>query len=555
MEYHQGEKVRNVGTIPSMAAARYRDKTALTFMGQEVSFNELEARANKIAQALIDEGVEPGDRVGIFIPNEPMFPAAYYGAIKAGAVATPLNLRMDPETLAYVLQDAGVDVMISSAYLSESTLGYDPFMLSEEADLSAVLTPGQSDEERNVKNLSHKLEEADDEFEIVDRGWEDIAAQPYTSGTTGKPKGVKLSHKNLLSTIESYGKSGLGIDADDKIVLVLPMFHIYALNALLGSFMVRGGTINLQPRPDIPTVLSALDSENATTFAGVPALFTEMWRVYREDPDSYDLSSLDYVVCAAAPLADEVRRTIEREWNVPMIEGWGMTETSPAGTIEPVAGVRKAAGCVGPPVPGIELKLIDPDTRETKIAPEDLQPLPSEDIDFDDEDAVTGEIAVRGPQVFEGYHNLPEKTGQVKDDDGWFFTEDIARVDEDGYFWMVDRADDMILSGGNNIYPAEVEDALYKHPDVAEAAVVAAPHAVKGQAPVAFVVPEEGTEPSEQEIREFSLDHVASYAHPRRIFFREELPRSATNKVQRYHLEEEVEEILDEPIEPTDEEF
>jgi long-chain acyl-CoA synthetase len=302
-------------------------------------------------------------------------------------------------------------------------------------------------------------------------------------------------------------------------------------------------------------MLRAIDEHDLTKFAGVPAMYTMMWRAYREDPESFDLSSLEDVTCAAAPLADEVRRTIEDAWNVPMVEGWGMTETSPAGCVEPARGVRKAAGCIGPPVPNIELKIVDPQTRETKIGPEDLRPRPTEDIDWDDEAATTGEIAVRGEQVFEGYYNRPEKTAAVFDDEGWFYTDDIARVDGDGYFWMVDRADDMMIVGGENVYPAEVEDALYDHPDVAEAAVVAAPHEVKGEAPVAFVVLEEGSDATEEEIRRFALEHVASYAHPRRVFFVEELPRSATQKVQRYRLEEEIEEYLDGPLTSSEEEL
>jgi long-chain acyl-CoA synthetase len=550
MEYHDGDRLRHAGTLPTMAADRYRDKTAFSFMGREQSYAETERKANQVANVLTDHGVEPGDRVGLFIPNTTQFPEAYFGTIKAGAVATPLNLRMDAETLVYVIQDAGIDVMVGSAFIADEAQD-----LAAAADVETLLLPGVTDEESGIYNYSHALSDADDEFDIVDREFTDIAAQPYTSGTTGKPKGVMLSHRNLLSTIEGYGKSGLGIDADDSIVLVLPLFHIYALNALMGSFIMRGAEMNLQPQPEPATLLSAIEDNEASTFAGVPALFTEMFRTYRENPDDYDLSSLDYTVCAAAPLAEDVRRTIEREWDVPMIEGWGMTETSPAGTIEPVAGARKAAGCIGPPVPGVELKLVDPETRETKLAPENIFPFPDEDIDFDDEESVTGELAVNGPVVFEGYHNLPEKTRQVKDDDGWFYTEDIARVDEDGYFWMVDRADDMILSGGNNIYPAEVEDALYDHPDVAEAAVVGAPHEVKGQAPVAFIVLDEGADVTETDIRKFSLDHVATYAHPRRVFFVEELPRSATQKVQRFKLEAELDERLDEPLESTDEEL
>lgn len=547
MEYHRGEQIRHMGLLPRMAADRYADKTVFTFMGQETSFEEVEAESNKLANVLVDQGVEPGDRVGLFIPNTPRFPVAYFGILKAGAVATPLNLRMDPETLAYVVQDAGIDVLIGSPYVADEVQ-----QLAEVAGVETLLLPGVSDEEKGIINYSHVMADADTEFELVDREFDDIAAQPYTSGTTGKPKGVMLSHRNLLSTLESYNKSGLGIDADDTIVLVLPMFHIYALNALMSVFLMKGGEMNLQPQPEPDALLSAIDQHEATTFAGVPALYTQMFRVYREDPDAYDLSSLEYVVCAAAPLPEDTRKTIMKEWDVPMVEGWGMTETSPAGAVEPVAGVSKEAGCVGPALPGVELKIVDPKTRETKLGPDDLHPFPSEDIDFDDEEQVTGELAIRGPQVFEGYYNKPEKTSEVKDDDGWFYTEDVARIDEDGYVWIVDRADDMIIAGGENIYPAEVEDALYEHPDVAEAGVAAAPHEVKGEAPVAFVVLEEGADVSEEELREFTLDYVATYAHPRRIFFVDELPRSATEKVQRYALEEMAKERLDEPLESSE---
>jgi long-chain acyl-CoA synthetase len=546
MEYHRGERLEHVGTIPAMAADRYRDRTAFNFMGAEKSFSQIETEANQLAHALVDLGVEPGDRVGLYIPNEPLFPVAYFGAIKAGAISVPLNLRMGKNTLVYVLDDADVDVMIGSAYIpedAEEVAGTQE--VAAESGVETLIMPGMSDEEAGIVNYSHVTADVPEEFDIVERDFDDIAAQPYTSGTTGKPKGVRLSHRNLLSAVESYNQSGLGLDSDFTLVLVLPLFHIYGLNALMTSFMGRGGEINLQPRPDPEALLNAIDNNNADVFAGVPALYTQMFRVYRDDPDDYDLTSLEYVVCAAAPLAEDVRKTIQEEWDVVMIEGWGMTETAPAGTIEPVTGVRKEAGCVGPAVPGVEIKIVDPETRETRLEPDDLTPFPSEDIDFDDEQQVSGELAIRGGPIFEGYHNRPEKNDEVFDDHGWFYTEDIARVDEDGYFWIVDRADDMILSGGNNIYPAEVEDALYEHPDVAEAAVVAAPHEVKGEAPVAFVVPEEGTSPTEEEIRKFSLEYVATYAHPRRVFFVDELPRGATQKVQRFKLENEVEEMLE----------
>lgn len=554
MEYHHGEAVENVGTIPTMAADRYRDRTALTFLGTTKTYAELEAEANQLANALVELGVEPGDRVALHIPNEPLFPVAYYGIIKTGAIAVPLNLRMDPDTLVYVLEDSAVDVIVSSAYIPEDDPGVAwPVDIAERAGVDTVLMPGRSDETRGVRNYSHLTADQPTEFDTVDRDYDDTAAQPYTSGTTGKPKGVPLSHRNLLSAVESYDQSGLGIDPDHSLVLVLPLFHIYALNALLSSFLMRGAHLDLQPRPEADSLLRAIDQYDAQVFAGVPALYTQMFRAWREDPDAYDLSSLEYVVCAAAPLAEEVRKTIQEEWDVVLVEGWGMTETAPAGTIEPVAGARKEAGCVGPPLPGIELKVVDPETRETRVGPDDLTPFPGDDVAFTDERQVTGELAIRGDPVFDGYHGRPERSEAAFDDEGWFYTGDIARVDEDGYFWIVDRADDMILSGGNNIYPAEVEDTLYEHPAVAEAAVVAAPHEVKGEAPVAFVVLEEGAEVTEDDIRRFALERIANYAHPRRVFFVDELPRSATQKVQRFKLESTATERIGDALEPSPE--
>jgi long-chain acyl-CoA synthetase len=548
MEYHDGGPLRHMGDLPAMAAHRYGDKTAFVAFGQEQSFAELDSEANQVANVLSEHGVEPGERVGLFIPNTLQFPSAYFGAIRAGAVPIPLNLRMDPETLVFVLDDANVDAMVASPLLADEAKN-----LAAAAEIETTFLPGVNED--GIVNYSHALGEASAEFDRPERGFDDVACQPYTSGTTGKPKGVLLTHENLLSTVESYDTGGLAIDAEDSILLVLPLFHIYALNAVMGTFVYTGAKMVLQPQPEAEPMLSAIAEHSITQFAGVPAMYTMMHREYRNDPAAYDLSSLENVTCAASPLADSTRREIEQEWNVPMTEGWGMTETAPAGTTEPSRGVRKSAGCIGPPVPNIELKLADPETRETLVAPDDLTPFANPDIDFADEERVTGEIAVRGPQVFEGYYERPEKNETVFDDDGWFYTEDIARVDADGYFWMVDRADDMMLVGGENVYPAEVEDALYAHPEVAEAAVVAADHDVKGEAPVAFVVAEEGADLVEEDLRQFALEHVATYAHPRRIFFVDELPRSATQKVQRYKLEDDAAKRLAGPLESTGEEL
>jgi len=552
MEHFKGEPLSHFGDLPAMGAHRYGNKAAFsTSYGQEITYNELDKKARKVANVLIDQGVEPGDRVGLFVPNTLQFPPAYFGIINAGGVAVPINLRMDSDSMVYVVENSEMDVMIAS----DKVPGGSAEDVAEAAGVGTVLIPNGGDHEI-VKDYDALVEEASTELDRPERDFEDVAVQPYTSGTTGNPKGVLLTHENLLTTIECYQKGGLPIDPDDSTLLILPLFHIYALNALMGTYLYTGARMVMQGVPNPQLMLNAIQDEELTTFAGVPAVYNMMFREYQKNPDDYDLSSLDYAICAAAPLADDTRKKIESEWNVSLAEGWGMTETGPAGTAEPMSGgVQKEAGCVGTPLPKIEIKLVNPEDRdEVRVSPGDLEPrgMIEGRLDFDDVESVTGEIAIRGPQIFEGYFKLPEKTDEVFDDDGWFYTEDIARVDDDGYFWMVDRADDMIIAGGENIYPAEVENALYEHPDVAEAAVVAAPHEIKGEAPVAFVVLEEGADITEKELREFSLEHTAKYAHPRRIFFVDELPRSATQKVQRYKLEEEAEERVG-TLEPSEE--
>ena len=311
----------------------------------------------------------------------------------------------------------------------------------------------------------------------------------------------------------------------------------------------------------------------------MPAVYIEMLEELETNPDAYDVSSIRTLGSGAAPLADDTRRRIEDAFDTPLTEGWGMTETSPAGTTESTYGVRKGTGCIGQPLPDIEMKLVDPDTRETKVPAAALDPtaattLESHGIDPDDEDQVTGEIAIRGPQVFAGYHEMPETNDAVFEDweahrasrrssgerndprDGsWFYTADVARVDRDRFLWMVDRADDMLVVGGENVHPAEVEDALFDHPDVQAAAVVAADHETKGKAPVAYVVTEPRAEepPGERELRRFALERVPTYAHPRRVFVVNELPRSGTRKVQRYKPDTDAEDRLDGPLEPGEE--
>ncbi|MDY6780148.1 MAG: class I adenylate-forming enzyme family protein, partial [Halobacteria archaeon] len=227
MEYYEGEPLRHMGDLVSMGAERYGEKTAFSYYGQELSYNDLEERSKKVANVLADHGVEPGDRVGLFVPNTLQFPPAYFGTIKAGGVAVPINLRMDPDTMVYVVENAEIDVMIGSDKVPEGGVE----KVCDNADVSTVMVPGGGDEEGTL-NYDELIEDAGSEFDRPERDFDDVATQPYTSGTTGDPKGVLLTHENLLTTIESYTKGGLPVDADDSVLLILPLFHIYALNAL-----------------------------------------------------------------------------------------------------------------------------------------------------------------------------------------------------------------------------------------------------------------------------------------------------------------------------------
>jgi long-chain acyl-CoA synthetase len=539
MEYHNTEPLRNVGDLPTMLAARYGNRRAVTGPERTQSFAALEARANSVAAVLSNAGVAPGDRVGMYLPNTLQFPESYFGIIKAGGVPVALNLRLDPGSLEYVLSDSGADVLIADDTVGTDATAPTPEALADRAAVDLTIRPGG--DATGGLDYDRAVEAAPDTFATVERGFDDVCLQLYTSGTTGNPKGVHSTHRNLLATNESFVRSPLPLDPDEAALCVLPLFHIFGLQVVLTPVLYAGGSVVLRQDPVPDRLLATIDDHDLTLMFGVPALYNMMSRAYRQDPDAYDLSSLRYAMCAAAPLAADTRRSVERGWNVRMFEGWGMTETSPAGALAPPMGVRKGAGCVGPPMPGVRIKLVDPDTRADRVAHEDLVPFPDGSLPFDDEAAVTGEIAVKGPNVFEGYHNRPEINERVFDDDGWFYTGDIARVDADGFLWMIDRVDDVIAVGGEDVYPATVEDALYDHPAVAEAAVVAAPHEIKGEAPVAYVVAESDADVTEPELREFALDRVATYAHPRRVFFVEALPRGGTRKVKRYKLEERAE--------------
>jgi len=550
MERYQGSPLRHVGDLPAMSADRYPENDAIVFGDDIRTYAALEANANRVANVLQDHGISAGDNVGIYVPNSIEFPEIYFGVLKSGAVAIPLNVKRPSEGLEYVVDDAEIRTVIGSAAPAD-----DVYTLAENTAVELVFLP-EGDGDRIV-DYDEAVADAASTFERPDRSYDGPAVMLYTSGTTGKPKGVPLTHENLLTAIESGTASGyhVPVDPESSILLAIPLFHVAGLNSILGVYTYEGATIVLHDSSDPADMLQAVEEHGIESIGGVPTLYTQMNDVYQQSPEEYDISSLRAVGGSGSNLPEATRRALVEDWSVSMQEGWGMTETAPSGTFQPNRGVQKEAGCIGPPMPNIAIRLVDPVTGDTQIPAEYLEPqidISETDLDFDDEGAVTGEIAVKGPQVFEGYHNLPETTDKAFDDEGWFYTKDIARVDEDGYLWIKDRADDMITSGGENIYPATVEDALHEHPDILEAGVVPVEHETKGDAPVGFVVTAEDADITADELREFTLDYVPPYAHPRRIVFVDGMPKSASQKIQRFKLEEEAAEQLETPLEPSE---
>jgi len=551
MEYYDGGPLQHVGDIPAMGAQRHPNHLALVFEGEEETYRELEENSNRVANTLSAHGVEPGDHVGIYITNSDRYVHTFFGIAKAGAVAVPMNLARSIRGNKQVAEDIGLHHLVASESLSERV-----HKVFEETGTEQLFIPGRNGDD--IVDYDQALADAGTDFEKPDRGPSDTVMVMYTSGTTGKPKGVHRSHENELTNYETLSASGsfTFLDPDASTLMSgLPMFHISGLNVMTIMMLYNGVTVVLHEDFDPEQVLKDIGRYEIEHLGLVPPMLIELNDVYEQNPDRYDLSAPQVAHVGAGPLPEAVRRSFVENWKITLNEGLGMTETGGSGTYKPHPAPKKGAGCIGPPMYNISVKLVDEQTRETVVPADYLAPhveTSETNLDFDDEESVTGEVALKGPQVFKKYHDRPETTAETFNDDGWFYTGDVARVDEDGYLWYVDRSDDMIVVGGENVYPTAVEDTLFEHPAVNDAAVVPAEHRVKGEAPVAFVSVAEDADVTEADLRKFTLDRVPTYAHPRRVFFIDDFPKSATQKTQRFKLAGRAEELLDGPLDPSD---
>ncbi len=482
-----GNLVATVATHPSRVAIRLDDH-AITYEG-------LDEASARVAGWLGELGIGPGDRVGLMLPNLPQFPVIYYGILRAGAVVVPMNPLFKSREVEYYLADSEASALFAwEGVATEAAAGAaaagTPFIEVPTADFASEL-------------MQHPAV-----GEVVDRAPDDTAVILYTSGTTGKPKGAELTHANLMSNVAAC-VALFDPQPDDVIFGGLPLFHSFGQTCGLNSAVAAGASLTLIPRFDAGKALEVLERDRVTILQAVPTMYIAL--LGHPGHTDVDTSSLRICVSGGASLPVEVLRGFERDFGGAILEGYGLSETSPVATFNHPNRERKP-GSIGTPIEGVELRLLGPD--DTDVEP----------------DAV-GEIAIKGPNVMKGYWRKPEATAAVIRDE-WFRTGDLARRDDEGYYFIVDRVKDMIIRGGFNIYPREIEEVLYEHPAVAEAAVVGLPDDTFGEEVGAAVTLKEGAEATPEELREFVKERVAAYKYPRVIWFVPGgLPKGPTGKI------------------------
>jgi long-chain acyl-CoA synthetase len=520
-------------------AERYPEQVATIFFGAKFTYRALDDAANRFAHALLNFGLKRGDRVALVLPNCPQFLISFYGALKAGAVVTAINPLYTPRELTYQCADSEAETLVTlskfyptvEAVRGKTALQrvivtnikeYFPTALRALFTLFKERKEGHRVRLRRdaptfwFQDVMAAQRRVDAPAIAVDPT--EIALLQYTGGTTGTPKGAMLRHGGLVAnTLQIRAWLSDFQEGAETMLLVLPLFHVFGMGACM-SVMVQGaGTMILLPQFKTRDVLHAMGKYRATLFPGVPSMYVAI----NNSPElqRVDLTSLRHCFSGAAPLPAEVQERFEAHIGGRLVEGYGMTEAN-ACVITPLGGTRKR-GSIGVPLPNVEARIVDVETGTQTLTPGEV-----------------GELAVRCPQQMQGYWRKSDDTAQVQRD-GWIYTGDIARMDEEGFLYIVDRKKEMILSGGFNVYPRDVEEVLYLHPKVREAAVIGIPDALLGECVKAFVVPQDGQSPTADEIIEFCREHLVVYKVPKRVEFRHNLPKTLIGKVLRRVLVEE----------------
>src|SRR5712692_2286789 len=458
----------HLSSLLERAAADHPGRPAIRLDDLVLTYSQLREAAGQVTSLLISAGIAPGDRVGIMLPNVPAFPIVFYGALGAGAVVVPMNPLLKSREVAYYLGDSGAKVLFAwHAAASEAAKG----AAETGARVVEVAEPGLSALLADLAPAPARTDQADDDDAVI----------LYTSGTTGRPKGAELTHANLTRNAGLTAATLLNAGPDDVVMGCLPLFHVFGLTCGLNATIIGGGTLTLLPRFDPGKALDVIGRDGVTIFEGVPTMYAAM--LHHPARAEADVSSLRTCVSGGAAMPAEIMRGFEQAFGCVILEGYGLSETSPVASFNHPDRVRKP-GSIGTPVEGVQMRLVD----------EAGQTVPDGEI---------GEIVIRGHNVMKGYWNKPEATAEAFTD-GWFRTGDMARVDEGDYYYIVDRKKDLIIRGGYNVYPREIEEVLHEHPAVAEVAVIGMPHPELGEEVGAAVALKPGASATPEDLRAFA---------------------------------------------------
>jgi len=532
----------SVDELLRRAAKKYANRPAISFYGKSISYGELDAAADRFAAGLRRIGVRRGDRVSLVLPNTPHFIVAFFGVLRAGGIVVQTNPLYTARELEQLWTDAGVQTVIAldlfwhNVSKAKTNAGVKRVVVCDVGEF--LKTPLRQlypiKKKRDLRKQGHWPLVIPDEEGVHRFGdlvrtaggpapekpesVDEVAVLQYTGGTTGTSKGAMLTHRNLVANaMQTAAWFPQATHGPEKVLGAIPMFHVYGLTAVMLFSIVTGNEVVLYPNPrEIGAILKLINKTKPSLFPGVPTMYIAILR--HPKLAKYDLRSIRACLSGAAPLPNEVRKQFESATGGRLVEGYGLTEASPVTHCNPLNGVVKE--CIGIPFPDTDAKVVDPDDPSTELSQGEV-----------------GELAVRGPQVMKGYWNKPEETRNVLRD-GWLLTGDLAKMDPDGYFYIVDRKKDMILCSGYNVYPREVEEVLFMHPAIGEAAAIGVPDPYRGESVKAFVVLKPGKTATEADLIAFCKERLASFKVPKAVEFATALPMSLVGKVLRRQLRE-----------------
>jgi long-chain acyl-CoA synthetase len=493
------------------AARRYGRKTAITLGEERLSYTELDDASNKVANALTKTGVRKGDRVAMLLPNSPEFVIIYFGVVKIGGIAVPLDVRYKIDELASLFDNSQPKVLVTESPVLESLVPALPQFKSIQHVIDL-----NSKYEGKFLSYSEIMAVSSSQRSELELSPEDIAHIAYTSGPTTHPRGVMLTHQTLMAEIAISRDGFKQTDKDVMLLSALPMHHAFGLIVIMLTSISQGSKVVMLPGLSIPSLMEIIEREKCTIFMGVPFVFILAVLMAEEEGIKHDLSSLRLCCSAGAPIRIDTIERFKKHYGIDIVQLWGLTEATAQVTCQPLDSTGKL-GSVGKVLPGWELKIVDDNGTE----------LPANQ---------PGEIIVRGP-ITEGYYNNPQATAKIIKD-GWLYSGDIGRVDEDGDLFILARKKKTIIVKGQNIYPSDIEDVLYAYPKVAEAAVVGIPDELRGETVRAIISLKEGKVATEEEIKRFCREHMANYKVPRQIIFVDSLPKTATGKIRKEDLKD-----------------